>query len=176
MIKSKVQEAINDQIKLEMYSANLYLAMSAYTELKGLKGIASWLRVQYEEETFHALKLYDYLKSRGGQVILKKIDSPPSEFGTPLETFKEVLKHEEQVTASINKLYKMAIEENDFALQIFLQWYVNEQVEEEGSASDVISKLELIGDSKADLLHLDKELSTRVFTSPSRTDGSAGQA
>lgn len=109
-------------------------------------------------------------------MILKKIDSPPNEFGTPLETLKEVLKHEEQVTASINKLYKVAMEENDFATQIFLQWYVNEQVEEEANAADVISKLELIGDSKADLLHLDKELSTRVFTPPTTTDGSAGQA
>jgi ferritin len=166
MMNQKMQEAFNEQIKLEMYSANLYLAMSAYIELQGLKGIAHWLRVQYNEESFHTLKLYDYLKNRGGKVVLKSIDAPAGEFGSPLETFQKVLAHEEAVTAAINRLYKVAIDENDFAAQIFLQWFVNEQVEEEMNASDVISKLELIGDSKADLLNLDKELSTRVFVPP----------
>jgi ferritin len=166
MMNEKMQNALNDQIKFEMFSANLYLAMSAYIENKGLKGMAHWLRVQYEEETFHALKLYDYLKNRGGRVTLKNIDAPPSDFGSPLETFQKVLEHEQHVTASINKLYKVALEENDFAAQIFLQWFVNEQVEEEANVSDVISKLALIGDKSADLLYLDKELGIRVFVAP----------
>jgi ferritin len=166
MMNEKMQNALNDQIKFEMFSANLYLAMSAYIENKGLKGMAHWLRVQYEEETFHALKLYDYLKNRGGRVTLKNIDAPPSDFGSPLETFQKVLEHEQHVTASINKLYKVALEENDFAAQIFLQWFVNEQVEEEANVSDVISKLALIGSKSADLLYLDKEMAIRVFVAP----------
>lgn len=164
-----MQDAINEQIKFEIYSANLYLAMSAYIEGKNLKGIAHWLRVQYEEETFHALKLYDYLKNREGQVIMQSIDAPPSEFGTPLETFEKVLEHEQHVTAGINKLYKIAIEENDFAAQIFLQWFVNEQMEEEASASEIIGKMKLIGDRGVDLLYLDTELSARVFVPPTAT-------
>lgn len=169
MINKRMQDAINEQIKFELYSANLYLAMSAYIEGKNLKGIAHWLRVQYEEETFHALKLYDYLKNREGQVIIQSIDAPPSEFGTPLETFEKVLEHEQHVTAGINKLYKIAIEENDFAAQIFLQWFVNEQMEEEASASEVIGKMKLIGDRGVDLLYLDTELSARVFVPPAAT-------
>jgi len=169
MINKRMQDAINEQIKFEIYSANLYLSMSAYIEGKNLKGIAHWLRVQYEEETFHALKLYDYLKNREGQVIIQSIDAPPSEFGTPLETFEKVLEHEQHVTAGINKLYKIAIEENDFAAQIFLQWFVNEQMEEEASASEVIGKMKLIGDRGVDLLYLDTELSARVFVPPTAT-------
>jgi len=169
MINKRMQDAINEQIKFELYSANLYLSMSAYIEGKNLKGIAHWLRVQYEEETFHALKLYDYLKNREGQVILQSIDAPPSEFGTPLETFQKVLEHEQHVTAGINKLYKIAIEENDFAAQIFLQWFVNEQMEEEANASEVIGKMKLIGDRGVDLLYLDTELATRVFVPPAAT-------
>lgn len=169
MINKRMQDAINEQIKFEIYSANLYLSMSAYIEGKNLKGIAHWLRVQYEEETFHALKLYDYLKNREGQVIIQSIDAPPSEFGTPLETFQKVLEHEQHVTAGINKLYKIAIEENDFAAQIFLQWFVNEQMEEEASASEVIGKMKLIGDRGVDLLYLDTELATRVFVPPAAT-------
>lgn len=165
MIKEKMQKAINNQIKFEMYSANLYLAMSAYTEEKGLKGMAKWLRVQYEEETFHALKFYDYLKNRGGRVILQDIAAPPGDFGSPLETFQKVLAHEQHVSAAINELYKVALEENDFAAQIFLQWFINEQVEEEASVADVISKLVLLGDT-TDLLYLDKELGLRVFVPP----------
>ncbi|MBP2642114.1 MAG: ftnA [Firmicutes bacterium] len=176
MLNKRMQDALNDQIKYEMYSANLYLAMSAYIENKGLKGTAKWLRVQYEEETFHALKLYDYVKNRNGQVELKSVDAPPAEFGSLLETFQKVLEHEQQVTARINTLYKVAIEENDFAAQIFLQWFVNEQVEEESNASEVISKLELIGDRKADLLYLDTELGTRVFVPPTSTATAISQA
>jgi ferritin len=169
MINKRMQDAINEQIKFEIYSANLYLSMSAYIEGKNLKGIAHWLRVQYEEETFHALKLYDYLKNREGQVIIQSIDAPPSEFGTPLETFQKVLEHEQHVTAAINNLYKVSIEENDFAAQIFLQWFVNEQMEEEASASEVIGKMKLIGDRGVDLLYLDTELSARVFVPPAAT-------
>lgn len=170
MITKKMLDALNEQIKFEMYSAHLYLAMSAYIEHTGFKGMAKWLRVQYEEETFHFLKFYDYVKSRGGQIALKAIDAPPSDFGTPLETFKKVFEHEQQVTATIHKLYKIATEENDFATQIFLQWFINEQVEEEDSTSDVLNKLQLVGDKATNLLYLDKELGTRTFTPPSSNE------
>ncbi|WP_110953436.1 ferritin [Anaerosinus massiliensis] len=166
MISKKMQDAINEQIKLEFYSANLYLSMSAYMEGKNLKGIAHWLKVQYEEETFHALKLYDYMNSREGQVVMPSVDAPPVDFGSPLETFEQVLKHEQEITGAIHKLYKVAVEENDFAAQIFLQWYITEQMEEEASASEVIGKMKLIGDSGIDLLYLDNELSSRVFVPP----------
>lgn len=161
-----MQEAINSQLQAEMYSANLYLAMSAYCDGKGLKGFANWLRVQYQEENAHVLGLYDYLLTRTGTVRLRAIDAPPSEFGAPLEIFKKVLAHEQQVTGLINQLYEVAVVQKDFAAQIFLQWYVNEQVEEEGNVHDIIGKLELIGERSSDILYLDTELAARVFIAP----------
>lgn len=166
MIGPKMQDAINNQVRAEIYSANLYLAMSAYCDSKGLKGFANWLRVQYQEETFHALKQFDYLKDRGGKVRVLDIPAPPFEFGSPLQVFEEVLKHEEHVTNLINELYETAIAEKDFAAQIFLQWFINEQVEEEANASDILGKLKVIGNNSEALLYLDKELSTRVFVPP----------
>ena len=170
MLSKKMLNTLNEQIKLEMYSAHLYLAMSSHIEHQGFKGMAKWLRVQYEEETFHFLKFYDYVKSRGEKVILKAIDAPPNDFGTPLETFRKVLEHEQQITADINKLYKTAIDQNDFASQIFLQWFISEQVEEEDSTSEVLNKIQLIRDKPTDLLYLDKELGTRTFTPPSSNE------
>lgn len=140
--------------------------MSAYCESKGLKGFANWLRVQYQEETAHALGFYDYILSRNGIVNVKPIDAPPMEFGSPLDVFKKVLEHEEHVTSLINGLYEVALETKDFASQIFLEWYINEQVEEEGNANDIIGKLELIGDRPSEILYLDNELGTRTFVAP----------
>ncbi len=171
MISQKMQDAINSQIQAEMYSANLYLAMSVYCEGKSLKGFANWLKVQYQEETFHVMKFITYLVDRGGKVRLGTIDAPPAEFGTLSELFEKVLDHERHVTSLINKLYEVAVEEKDFAAQIFLQWFINEQVEEESSASEVIDKLAVIGEKTADILYLDKELSTRTFVPPA--DGNA---
>lgn len=172
MIGTNMQAAINKQIQAEMYSANLYLSMAAYCEFKGLKGVANWLRVQYQEETAHALLLLDYLNERGGKVELKTIDAPPSDFGTLTDIFTEVLKHEQKVTDYINKLYEVAIAEKDFAAQIYLQWFINEQVEEEANASEILSKLEVIGNTGVDVLYLDKELSTRVYVAPTGPNGS----
>ncbi|SEO89529.1 ferritin [Propionispora vibrioides] len=167
MISEKMQKVLNKQVQAEMYSANLYLAMSSYCDFKGLKGFANWLRVQYQEETAHALLLLDYVKERGGKVEVLQIEAPAVEFGTMTEVFKTVLKHEQHVTGLINGLYEVAIQEKDFAAQIFLQWFVNEQVEEEANATDILGKLEVIGDSGVNVLYLDKELSTRVFVPPS---------
>ena len=159
MVTKKIQDAINTQIQKETYSAYLYLAMSAECESKTLKGFASWLRIQYEEEISHAMKLYDYLLERGGTVALQAIEAPPAEFGTAVQMFEKVLEHEQYVTASINTLYELAIEEKDYATQIMLQWFINEQVEEEASASEVLEKIRMMGERG--LLYLDKELGKR---------------
>ena len=159
MIAKKVQDAINAQIQKENYSAYLYLAMAADCEAKNLKGFATWLRVQYQEEVSHALKLYDYLLERGGTVALQPIQAPPADFGTPLQMFEQVLAHEQYVTASINSLYEVALAEKDYATQVFLQWFISEQVEEEASAGEVLEKIRMTGDRA--LVYLDKELGKR---------------
>ncbi len=161
MISAKLQKAINNQIQAEMYSANLYLSMSGYCMSQNLKGFSNWLRVQYQEETEHALKLLDYLLERGGEVELQAIEAPPTEFGKPVEVFEKVLAHEEHVTSLIHKLYEVAVEEKDVAAQIFLQWFVTEQVEEEASAGDILAQLRMIGDKTGGIFFLDKELAAR---------------
>ncbi|QJW48738.1 ferritin [bacterium BFN5] len=163
MISQKLQDAMNSQIQAELYSAYLYLSMSAYCESKNLGGFAHWMKLQYQEETSHAMKLMDYLQERGGTVVLKAIEAPPTEFGTPLEVFEQTLAHEIHVTNLINKLYEAALEEKDYAAQIFLQWFINEQVEEEASATAVLERLKIIGDkSTGAILYLDKELRKRA--------------
>ena len=171
MISAKLQEAINSQIQAEMYSANLYLAMSGYCMSKNLKGFANWLRVQYQEETMHALKFVDYILERGGELKLKAIDATPADFGKPVEVFEKILAHEEHVTSLINKLYEVAVAEKDVAAQIFLQWFVTEQVEEEASASEVLEQLRMIGDEKSGIFYLDKELASRTYQPPADAQG-----
>lgn len=162
MLGKKMLSLMNDQIQAELYSAQLYLSMSVYCEAGNLKGFANWLRVQYEEETSHAMKFIDYILERGGEVTLKAIDAPPAKFGTMLQLFEEVAVHEKKVTGFINKLYETAVNEKDYASQIFLQWFVSEQVEEEASVGDIVAKLKMMGDkSPGSLLYLDKELKKR---------------
>ena len=166
MLNAKVHKAMNEQINAELYSAYLYMSMMAHFEAKTLLGFATWLRVQSMEETLHAFKFYDYIIERGGQATLKAIAGPPTEWATPLAAFQEVLKHEEKVTGLINKIMDIALEAKDHASSSFLQWYVDEQVEEEASAAQIVAKLKLIGDSPQALLMLDAELGARVFTMP----------
>lgn len=166
MISTKLQNAINKQIQAEMYSANLYLAMSGYCMSKGLKGFANWLRIQYQEETMHALKFVDYILARGGELVLGAIEETPTDFGSPVNVFEKILAHEEQVTRLINELYEVAVGEKDVAAQIFLQWFVTEQIEEEASAGGVLEQLKMIGEKEAGLFYLDKELATRVYQPP----------
>ena len=161
MISQKMTDAINDQVKAEFESAYLYLAMSAYLETKNLKGMAHWLKQQYKEETGHAEKFMEYLQERGARVILEAIAKPTAEFGTSLDVYKAVLKHERHVTGRIYKLMDLAREEKDYASQSMLTWFIDEQVEEEASAEDIISKLEFLGDSHASMYLLDKELGQR---------------
>lgn len=171
MIKKKMQEALNYQLNRELYSSYLYLSMSAYFQSINMKGFAHWMRVQTQEELAHAMKFYDYLVQRGGRVTLSPIESPPLEWGSPLEAFEHVYEHEQKVTGLINDLVALAISEQDHATNNFLQWFVTEQVEEEESASEVVEKLKLVGDATEGLFMLDKELGQRVFNPPASEQG-----
>ncbi len=161
MISKTLQTAINEQINFELYSAYLYLSMSAHFEAHTLPGFASWMRVQNQEETGHAMKFYKYIFDRGGVVTLKALAQPETKFKTPLAIFQQVLEHEQQVTARITKLYELAVKEKDYATQNFLQWFINEQVEEEKNATEVIALLEMIGDSPVSLIMADRQLGAR---------------
>ncbi len=166
MISDKMQDALNKQVNAELYSAYLYLAMSAYFESISLTGFANWMRVQAQEEQTHAMKIYDYIHETNGRVTLTAIDSPPSQWSSPLDAFENVLKHEQKVTGLINGLVNLAIAEKDHATNNFLQWFVAEQVEEESSADAIVQKLKLVGDARGAIFMLDRELGTRAFTPP----------
>ena len=159
-------DALNEQLNKELYSAYLYMAMSSYCNDLGLKGFAKWFMVQYHEEMFHSMKLYEYIHRQGGKVLLMAIDEPPSEWKSPLDVFEKTLAHEQMVTARINALMELALAEKDHASQIVLQWYVSEQVEEEENDNDIIAQLKLIGDSPQALMMLDRDLSARAATVP----------
>ena len=161
MIKEIVQEAINEQINAEFYSAYMYLSMSAYFAARNLPGFAKWLRVQAVEEQGHALKLFDYLIERDGVIELKPIKVPQLQWDGNLEAFQAVLEHEQKVTDLIYKLYEVALKQKDYATQVMLQWFINEQVEEERSAHDIIEQLLLIDARGTAVLMLDHELGKR---------------
>lgn len=161
MFTKKMQDALNKQIQAEMASAYLYLSMAAYCEENNLKGFAHWLRLQYNEENGHALKIFDYVLERGGKVALQAIEAPQLEFGSPADIFAKVLQHEQYVTTLIEHLYETAIAEKDYASQIFLQWFITEQVEEEAAASEILEKLKLLPEKSGALLYIDKELGKR---------------
>lgn len=166
MISRKMQDALNDQVNAELYSAYLYLSMAAYFESINLPGFANWMRVQTQEELMHAMKIYDYVHQRGGTVKLKPIDGPPAEWKSPLAVFEAAYKHEQKVTGLINKLVNLAIEDKDHAANTFLQWFINEQVEEEKSANEIVQKLKLLADAPGGLYMLDNQMGQRVFTPP----------
>jgi ferritin len=161
MLSKTIQDAMNEQIKNELYSAYLYLSMSAYCEAANLPGCAHWMRVQAQEEVGHAMKFYEFIYERGGRVVLQAIDQPPVEFQSPLNVFEQTLEHEKKVTAMIHDLYALAVQEKDYASQAFLQWFVTEQVEEEDSATQILETLKMIGDKGHALLMLDRELGKR---------------
>lgn len=161
MISKKMEEAINKQINEEMYSAYLYLSMAAFFAELNLMGFHHWLFVQYHEELEHAEKFYKYLIERGGKVNLMAIKEPDKTWKSPKEAFEAVLKHEQHITGKINELVDLAEAEKDRATFAMLQWFVNEQVEEEAHAQEIVAKLEMIGDHKQGLLMLDRELAQR---------------
>jgi ferritin len=164
MIDPKMADALNRHIHDETYSAYLYLSMSAWCEAKAFKGFARWLRIQHEEELAHARKSLDYLLVRGGEAALRAIEAPPASFGTPLQVFEAVLDHERKVTRVIEELLAVAVAQRDAAAQVFLQWYVAEQVEEEARAQEIVDKLKMVGDRLSTVLYLDKEYGKRTRT------------
>jgi len=166
MIGKKMQDAFNEQINAELYSAYLYLSMVAYFESINLPGFATWMRVQTQEEVMHAMKIYDYVNERGGRVILKSIGEPQTEWESPLAAFEAAYQHEQKVTGLINELVNLAIREKDHAANMFLQWFVNEQVEEESNADAIVQKIRLMADAPGGMYMLDNEIGQRVFTPP----------
>ena len=166
MLKKKMLKALNNQVNAEMYSSYLYLSMESYFQSVSLSGFSSWMRGQVQEELFHGMKFYDYINERGGRVTLDTIAKPDSEWKTPLTAFERILKHEQLVTSMVNDLMDLAIAEQDHATQIFLQWFVSEQVEEEATVGEVVNKLRLIKNDSAGLFFLDAEMAKRVFTLP----------
>jgi ferritin len=165
----KMREALNKQLNAEIYSAYLYLSMSAYFQSVNLSGFANWMRVQWQEELAHGLKFYDYVNERGGRVVLQAVEAPPSEWDSPLAVFEHVYEHEQKVTGMINKLVDLAVETKDHATNNFLQWFVSEQVEEEASADEVLQKVKRVGDDPSGLFMIDQELGQRVFVAPAAT-------
>jgi len=167
MLSKKMVEKLNYQINIELFSAYLYLSMASYADAEGLAGFSNWFKIQAKEEEFHAEKLYNYVNQQGERVVLEAIEKPETDFTSMLDLFEKTFKHEKVVTSLINELVKLAREENDYATESFLQWYVIEQVEEEANPAEIIQKLNFIGKDGRGLLMLNQELATRVFTPPS---------
>jgi ferritin len=161
-LKTSVQDALNAQLQMELVSAYAYLAACAYFERSNLPGFAHWMRLQSREELGHAMKIFDFINDRGGRVELKAIEQPLADFPSPLAVMEQALQHERRVTASINRLYDLAVKEADYPTQVLMQWFVTEQVEEEKSASLIVEQLKLIGDDGTGLLLLDRRLGERT--------------
>ena len=161
MFSEKLTKEMNLQIKHELYSGYLYLSMASHFDANNLKGFSHWMKFQAKEELEHGMKFYEYLNSRGAKVNLEEIDQPPLEFGDPLEIFAMVLEHEKSVTDRINLLYGIAVDDKDYASQSFLNWFVDEQVEEEEHAAEILDTLKKIGDKSTALFMLDHSLGER---------------
>jgi ferritin len=162
MLNDAMQDAVNEQINNELFAMYSYLSMSAYCEHKQFRGCAHWMRVQSQEEHVHAMRLYDFLISRQGRVKLRPIAEPQFDFASVPEVFQSAYKQEQKVTAQINSLYEMAFKEKAFAALVELEWFINEQVEEEQTARDIVYKFQLVKDDPAALLDLDRELGARA--------------
>jgi len=173
MLSDKMLEALNKQVKEELFSAYLYLSMSGHFESVNLHGFANWMRCQTQEEIVHAMKIFDFINERSGQVALQPLKGPDTSWDSPLAAFEAAYKHECYITGCIGKLVDLAREVGDHATESFLQWFVNEQVEEEASTDEVVQQLKLAGDSGHALLMLDRELGQRVFVPPP-AEGEAG--
>lgn len=162
MLSKNFEAALNDQIKHELFSAYLYLSMSAWAESKNLPGSARWLKAQAQEEQAHALKFFEYVHDRGNVVTLQAITQPPAVFTSLLDLFEQVLAHEQKVTALIHQLYQTALKENDYASQVMLQWFITEQVEEEKNATAIVEQLRLVGSQPQGLFMIDSRLGARA--------------
>lgn len=172
MLNKKIEAAINEQINAEMWSAYLYLSMAAHCHAIGQPGMAKWFEVQFKEEQDHAKILFNYVISRNGNVTLKAIDAVPTEWNSILDVFESTLAHEQKVTAMINNLFALTTQENDYATQSMLKWFIDEQVEEEENAQTIIDNIKMIKDNGYGIYMLDKELGSRTYTQPSPLSGS----
>ena len=166
MIGTRMRQAMNEQIQHEMASAYLYLSMAAFFHEKSLDGMAQWMKVQALEEQSHAMRFFDHIIERGGEVELLAIDAPQLTWASAVAAFEAAYAHERFITGRIDELVKIAREENDNAAAMMLQWFVTEQVEEEATASKIVDTLKMVGDSGHGLLMTDRELGTRVYTPP----------
>lgn len=163
MLTKKLQDALNEQINREFFAEYLYLSMSAYLESIEMEGFANYFNVQAQEEHFHAMKMFNFVHDKGGRVILKSLKEPKSDYTSVINVIEESLKHEKYVTKSINELMDTAIKENDHSVKSFLQWYIDEQVEEEATITKLLAKLKLINGEGLGLLTLDSNLLTRSY-------------
>jgi ferritin len=166
MISEKMQKAINAQIQKEFNSSFLYLAMAAWAEEQNLPGFGHWLRLQAQEENNHAMKFFEFMLDRGGHVKLYGLEEQPDKWESLEAAFEDVLAHEQMISRSINDLYKLAVEENDYPAQVLLQWFITEQVEEEKSAEEVLINIRRAGESQAAIFMLDQMLGQRVPEAP----------
>ncbi len=162
MINPKVEAALNEQIKKEEHSARLYLSMAIWCEVNGYPGAATFLYDHTDEESMHQMKFVHYLNDRGGKATLSELEQPESNYKSLLDVFKQVMQHEEYITASINDLYGLTVEEKDYTTGNFLQWYITEQIEEESLMRTILDKISLVGNDKAGMFHIDKELEAMV--------------
>jgi len=163
MLSAKMEAALNEQINAELYSAYIYLSMSAHFLSIDLKGFANWMNSQAQEEVAHTMKIYNFILDRGGRVKLSAIDGPQTEWESPLAVFDAAYKHEQHVTGLIHNLVSLAIDEKDYPTKNLMDWFVDEQVEEEASASEIVEQLKLIGGEGHGLLMLDREMAQRKF-------------
>jgi ferritin len=161
MMSEKLLDALNDQIQAELHSAYIYLAMSAHFEAEALPGCASWMRHQAREEVAHAMRLFEFVNDRGGRVVLRTIDQPEKDFGPPLTVFEAALEHEKHISGRIHDLYALAVEEKDYPAQTHLHWFIDEQVEEEKTAGDIVDLFRRAGDHEAAILMIDRQLGVR---------------
>ena len=161
MISDTLRDEMNLQIKYEMYSAYMYLAMSAWCAERNLTGFAHWMSLQAQEEVDHAMRFFHFMLERGGSIELQAIEAPPVDYGTPLAVMEQSLEHEKFVSSRIHHLYKLAVEEGDYPAQVMLQWFVSEQVEEEASIGEIVERMKMFGSDGASLLMLDTQLAAR---------------
>ena len=167
MLSQKLHEAMNAQVNAELWSAYLYLAMSLDAEAKGYKGVANWFYVQFQEEQAHARIFMNYMNSRDAKVELMPIEAVPAVWDSVLDMFKQTLEHEKKVTSLINNLAAIANEDRDYASVNRLNWFIDEQVEEEESAREMIGTVAAVEDNKYGMYMRDKELAARVYNVPS---------
>ena len=169
MMKQNIQDAFNRQVNAELFSSYLYLSMAAYLESQSVSGMATWMRIQAQEEHAHAMKFFDFVLDRDGRIILTRIEAPKTEWNSPLNVFEEALEHEQKVTGMIYDLVDLSFNEKDHAANTFLQWFVTEQVEEEATAKSIVDKLKFVSENPGALFMLDRELGQRALPSPTTT-------